>query len=249
MALALARMLVEHGSYNQAKAKVAYISWINSGPFDCGNTIYSSLNEQLDSTSQSNGALMRVSPLGIFCSRYSIADASKWAELDAKITHANPVCVQANILYVRALAVSIKNDLAPDTLYNEILRWAHNLNVSQSLLSVIIAAKNSQPEDYLSQQGWALIAFQNALYQLLHAPTLEDGVIDTVMQGGDTDTNAAICGALLGAVYGIGEVPFRWVDKILECCPKKGKPGVATPRPKCYWPVDVLEIAEKLISI
>jgi hypothetical protein len=26
--------------------------------------------------------------------------------------------------------------------------------------------------------------------------------VETVMRGGDTDTNAAICGALLGAVHG-----------------------------------------------
>jgi ADP-ribosylglycohydrolase len=31
---------------------------------------------------------------------------------------------------------------------------------------------------------------------------LEEGVVDTVMRGRDTDTNAGICGSLLGAVYG-----------------------------------------------
>ena len=33
------------------------------------------------------------------------------------------------------------------------------------------------------------------------------------MKGEDTDTNAAICGTLLGAVYGIDAVPERWVKK------------------------------------
>lgn len=33
------------------------------------------------------------------------------------------------------------------------------------------------------------------------------GVIDTVACGGDTDTNGAIAGALLGAADGIGSVP------------------------------------------
>ena len=31
--------------------------------------------------------------------------------------------------------------------------------------------------------------------------------VDTVMRGGDTDINAAICGALLGAVYGFDAIP------------------------------------------
>jgi ADP-ribosyl-[dinitrogen reductase] hydrolase len=57
--------------------------------------------------------------------------------------------------------------------------------------------------DYIRQQGWVLIA----LWQLLHAPSLEEEVVDTVMRGGDTDTNAAIAGALLGAVYGGEAMP------------------------------------------
>jgi ADP-ribosylglycohydrolase len=36
---------------------------------------------------------------------------------------------------------------------------------------------------------------------------LEEAAADTVMRGGDTDTNAAICGALLGAVCGRDAIP------------------------------------------
>ncbi len=64
-----------------------------------------------------------------------------------------------------------------------------------------------------------MIAFRNALWQLLNAPDLEVGVVDTVMRGGDTDTNAAICGALLGAVYGLDAVPAQWLDCILNWRP------------------------------
>lgn len=72
----------------------------------------------------------------------------------------------------------------------------------------ITDAAKATPADYVQHQGWVLVAFQNAVWQLLHAPSLEEGVVDTVMRGGDTDTNAAICGALLGAVYG-REAPSR----------------------------------------
>ena len=93
--------------------------------------------------------------------------------------------------------------------------------------------------------GWVLTAFQNALYELLHAPTLEDGVIETVRCGGDTDTNGAICGALLGAVYGRDAVPEQWVDRIAKCRPTH---ETAQPRPKEYWPNDALRLAEKLLQ-
>ena len=93
--------------------------------------------------------------------------------------------------------------------------------------------------------GWVLTAFQNALYELLHAPTLEEGVIATVQCGGDTDTNGAICGALLGAAYGRAAVPRQWVQRIVACRPT---PETTQPRPKEYWPNDVLRLAEQLVQ-
>ncbi|GAB6061180.1 hypothetical protein JCM31598_42970 [Desulfonatronum parangueonense] len=72
-------------------------------------------------------------------------------------------------------------------------------------------------------------------------------MVNTASRGGDTDTNAAICGALLGAVHGLNAVPRRWREIILNCRPEHGRPGVHKPRPREYWPVDALELAEKLV--
>jgi ADP-ribosylglycohydrolase len=90
-----------------------------------------------------------------------------------------------------------------------------------------------------------LIALQNAFHELLHARTVEDGLARTILRGGDTDTNAAIAGALLGAVHGREGLPAQWRSMILSCHPV---PGVAThARPMTYWPVDVMELAERLL--
>jgi len=78
---------------------------------------------------------------------------------------------------------------------------------------------------------------------LFQAPNLEEGVVDTVMKGGDTDTNAAICGALLGAVYGREAIPTQWEEAVLNCEPDQDNPRVKRPRPQCFWPTDALEIA------
>lgn len=100
----------------------------------------------------------------------------------------------------------------------------------------------------MTLMGWVLIALRNALWQLTHAPNLEEGVVDTVMRGGDTDTNAAICGALLGAVYGCDAIPSQWRDAVLNCRPEAGGANVINPRPKLFWPIDALELAERLIA-
>ncbi len=119
--------------------------------------------------------------------------------------------------------------------------------MDEAVARVLLAARQEPPVDFRHQQGWVLLAFQNAVYQLLHAPSLEEGVVDTVMRGGDTDTNAAIAGALLGAVYGRAAIPAQWADAVLSCRPAEGQAGVHKPRPECFWPVDVLELAERLL--
>jgi ADP-ribosylglycohydrolase len=122
------------------------------------------------------------------------------------------------------------------------------MRVEASLMKAIVDASTSPPADYVHQQGWVITAFQNALWQLLHAANLEDGVVDTVMRGGDTDTNAAIAGALLGAVYGRDAIPAQWTDKLLNCRPEAGRPHVRHPRPECFWPVDALHVAQCLVA-
>ncbi|OQB34939.1 MAG: ADP-ribosylglycohydrolase [Candidatus Latescibacteria bacterium ADurb.Bin168] len=122
------------------------------------------------------------------------------------------------------------------------------MKVDGSLLEAVQGAAESPPADYVHQQGWVLTAFRNALWQLLHATNLEEAVVDTVMRGGDTDTNAAICGAILGAVHGRDAVPGQWVDSLLDCRPAAGQPNVRRPRPECFWPVDALELAERLVG-
>ena len=78
--------------------------------------------------------------------------------------------------------------------------------------------------------GWVRIALHNAFHQLLTAPSVEEGLARTVALGGDTDTNAAIAGALLGAVHGARSLPLQWVDRVLTCRPLAGGRG-APPAP------------------
>jgi ADP-ribosyl-[dinitrogen reductase] hydrolase len=133
-------------------------------------------------------------------------------------------------------------------LYASILTWAAEMKVEATLSKAILDASNQPPGEYVIQQGWVLIALQNALWQMLHTPDFEEGVVDTILRGGDTDTNAAICGALMAAVHGIEVIPGNWVESVLGCRPEAGRPGVNRPRPECFWPVDAVDLAEQLVS-
>jgi predicted protein tyrosine phosphatase len=58
--------------------------------------------------------------------------------------------------------------------------------------------------------GWVVTALQGAWAAATRAANLADGLQAAVKGGGDTDTVAAIAGALLGARYGASAVPARW---------------------------------------
>jgi len=212
-------------------------------------TVSSGLRGEPNPDSQANGALMRISPLGIFCWNRDLESTSQFAKQDAALTHPHPVCIQANALFAMAIAQLISSRKSTQETYEDIKVWASELKVEKTLMKAILDAPGSLPADYVSMQGWVIIAFQNALWQLLNAPSLEEGVVDTVMRGGDTDTNAAIAGALLGAVYGRQAVPKQWIDKLLSCRPKAGEPRVRRPRPECFWPVDTPELARSLVTV
>lgn len=249
LALALARSLAAHGRFDEAAVAQAYRDWYASAPFDVGSTTRAALDPAWrggkNRQSQANGALMRVSPLGIFGVRLDPAALDSAARADAALTHPHPVCRDASAVFARSLADAIRGADARQVYHRALACEPCGEEVRRALQ----AAASSPPSDFMTNQGWVLLALQNAYYQLLHAPDFEQGVVDTVRGGGDTDTNAAIAGALLGAVYGLDAVPRQWLDAILDCRPAAGLPGVCRPRPEIYWPVDILPLARVLVGL
>jgi ADP-ribosylglycohydrolase len=92
-----------------------------------------------------------------------------------------------------------------------------------------------------------MIAFHNAFRHLASGTPIEDALVETVGEGGDTDTNAAICEALLGAAQGRAAIPVRWSMAVLACGPLS-ETGARQPRLARSWPDDVPLLAEALLS-
>ncbi len=121
MALLLARMLPDQGRYDPEEARKAYMFWLDSGPFDCGMTVAGGLRGRPNPDSQANGAMMRISPLGIFGANHDAGLVAEWAQKDAAITHPHPVCQQANALFTMAIAYAIRQGCDGRGLYEQIV--------------------------------------------------------------------------------------------------------------------------------
>ena len=118
--LALLQALIGKNEYPSLDVAINYRRWYLSVPFDIGYTTDNALfdgdieNPNLadlilrnarrsNMDSKANGALMRISPLGVWSTRVDIDSAVAAARLDARLTHPNLSCQWSNAAYVVAI--------------------------------------------------------------------------------------------------------------------------------------------------
>jgi ADP-ribosylglycohydrolase len=171
------------------------------------------------------------------------------ARRDAELTHAHPTCRDASAVFAAAIARAVATGMDGRALYEFAVRLAEAGRFDDDVRRCLDGAARGNAEDFGRETGTVCITLQNAFYQLLNAASVEAGMVDTVMRGWDTDTNAAVAGALLGAVYGEAAIPARWREAVLACRPEAGRGAVEHPRPREYWPVDVPVLADELVRI
>jgi ADP-ribosyl-[dinitrogen reductase] hydrolase len=184
-----------------------------------------------------NGSLMRTAPIGVFFA--DRPDERRRASLaDAAITHFDPRCQLACASFNTAIAEGITGAAADPYRMTELagaeirssarLLLERHREESQAiraaekdLLHDLDSAAASNPQLYgpeihlLNHAGFVRVAYRLAFWHLLHTRSFEDALIDTVNRGGDADTNGAITGALLGAVYGETGIPAAWREAVL----------------------------------
>ncbi|MDO5471168.1 MAG: ADP-ribosylglycohydrolase family protein [Akkermansia sp.] len=213
MAIALLSSLVAAKTFSADAARRQYEHWLHTGPADVGITIRWALRGQMNPDSQANGALMRIAPLGIYAALHPDFDWQTAAAEDCRITHIHPRCAAANIIYVESLILAIQGK-CPQDIYAAACRRAEILG-DADLIDRLRLAATEEPA-YFPNVGWVEIAFHCAYYWLLHAENYRTAMCSIVNRIGDPDTNAAIAGALLGAVFGRDSIPAHWQKTVLE---------------------------------
>lgn len=165
--------------------------------------------------SAGNGPLSRTLPLALATlnSPRNLVSAS-WHI--AALTHPDPRAGWSAVALTVAAARLLGGyrDFVPDVL--EVLRANDSpAEVVEAVRRVPLERRDALPLDPGSA-GLAVPTLEIALWFAYHEPLLERGVRWLAGAGGDTDTNAAAAGGLMGARDGERAVPDRWVAELAD---------------------------------
>lgn len=201
-----------------------YAAWYESIPFDIGRTCslafdyfasecmdrmegptLHEMEEVVWTTnrgSEANGALMRATAIPTWTVQKGLTadDAVTLARQDARLSHPCVVCQETNAIYVYAIHHLLQGATPADVLaktesYVEKTITSHQVKQWFEEESLDISDMNAR-----HQMGHVRWGFVMAIYFLRHpAISYEDAIRTTLLKGGDTDTNAAIVGGMVGA--------------------------------------------------
>jgi len=166
-----------------------------------------------------NGAAMRVAPLGLFfCRDFKLLKEA--AALQSKITHSHPLGMEGAAL--QAFAVALAALHGPSYPPRELLARLQTFTEEE-----IYLRKLKELEDLLGEPNASVVALRlgNGIEAFNSVPTaiccflrhpnsFQKTVVEAVCLGGDTDTIAAMAGAISGASLGLEKIPQQWLQKL-----------------------------------
>lgn len=238
MTLALLRSIVENKDYIQEDALKAYLDWANSRcPFlgrntrklFVGVTTVAGARKRMENAEdqekiESNGSLMRCLPLVLFNEQAIFEDTD--------LTNPNDLNREASLTYLTAIYRLIQNE----PVHKILTEIGSQLRHPALLKAYSQILKNKERDITGKTKGWVVHAWYCAFRTLVSDTSFEEQMQWIISQpDSDTDTNAAIAGAMLGARYGqthlldFEQTLNNWL--IIEKAPSK---KTEVQRPSCY---------------
>ena len=194
-------------------------------------------DELIKENSQSNGAMMRSYPLAFI-------DDDNLIYTDVKITNPSDITANAVFVYIKAIKMAMA-----DFSKKEILEESKKL-IKHELISIAFEqAHKNEFRDVTKNRGHVIHSFYCAFWGLFNFDNYKSAIDSIIalsdkpgvqakickegkwkkndIRVGDTDTNAAIAGALLGAFYGYEEISsnsitYNNINILLNCDSKTG---------------------------
>jgi ADP-ribosylglycohydrolase len=168
---------------------------------------------------KSCGSAMRVAPIGlIHVGIGSIGEILVDAAKSSRVTHLGAettAAAQTVALYVNLATGSINTETISEIAIEQIGKESKLVAKRIKKAYELRAEKPEKVIKILGDSGLARETVPTAIYSFNHSPyNFEEAVLTAVNMGGDTDSRAAITGAISGAFRGFHNIPERWVEKL-----------------------------------
>jgi len=181
--------------------------------------------------SWSNGAAMKIAPVGIAFRSVSDDILYDAVRLSILSTHVHPESIDGAWIQAKAVSVLLTSDAnnfngrqflesmvsltKTDKMRRQCSKVLYHYDLNSDPQTVLCSIMNSVPEIGEFFQIRTSQAVPIALWALAkYYKDPEECLVQVVSMGGDTDTLGAITGALLGALMGTKWIPNRWWNNI-----------------------------------
>ena len=236
---------------------------------------------KLNKNSNSDGFLMRKTPLAIFCMHFTknekisvlsddhiknFEEFKRACVEETKLTHSQKNNFIAAIIYSMIITRIIYfktyfpdyKEVGKNTL-DYIKTYIENLGkkeLTTDLEEILYLIKNKKPEkiefspkQFSKNMCWymyGLLYSIKVLFEIDGDSNYYKVIKNVINLGGDTDTNAAIVGGVLGAYYGPENLHKKKMEILLKFNPFKS--GSRHERPSIYSPGFVLFLANRIFE-
>ncbi len=213
MSLALGDAILEAQGVDAETIGRHFDQWMRNKPIDIGNTVRRGILHfrnkgetcvPVNEYDGGNGACMRVLPIAIATLGLDEATVRAAVETQSHITHNNPLSDAGTWCVVRMVQMALQGATMSE------LRQGPVEELLQAYPEFVFRRKH--PSE--NPSGFIVHTLRVVFSAIFDTDNFEDCLVDTVNRGGDADTTGAIAGMVVGALYGLGAIPDRWLKKL-----------------------------------
>ncbi len=177
-------------------------------------------NEEM---SNGNGSLMRIAPLIWECKNLEPSERFRFVSSASSVTHRHLRSILACHYLLEFIRLIAQKELDKMQAFKEMCRsWESGLlvhspefaNELSAFRRILQPDFNLLPQDELSGSGYVVHTLETSVWCFLNSENFRDAVLVAVNFGDDTDTTAAVTGALAGTYYGSNAIPSEWKSAI-----------------------------------
>lgn len=206
-----------------------YLAWFEGGGRGIGRSTFNAMRRLQQGVpwheagdegefAAGNGVAMRIAPVGLLHA-FRAEALERDVRTCGQITHRNDEALAGGTAVASMVASLTGGDEGLQSAVDRACSAVAGTRVEESIRQgVELAQSQNDPKDVIAEIGPGGAAWETVGSAVYCCLKWEDSIGETIawaaLLGGDTDTRAAIAGAIAGARHGVDALPREWLDKL-----------------------------------